>query len=74
MTPKEKLPPSPLTQQEQQLFAGLELAWGVIANAYGGDWNSAPEVWRRAAIRWRDEVWFPALAAHGNRDSEMEAP
>ena len=39
----------------------LELAWGLIANAYGGDWDSAPEDWRKAAIRWRDEHWHPFL-------------
>jgi len=32
----------------------LELAWGIIANAYGGDWNLANTDWHGAAIRWRD--------------------
>lgn len=39
----------------------LELAWGLIANAYGGDWKSAPDDWRKAAERWRDEQYHPSL-------------
>jgi hypothetical protein len=31
-----------------------EYAWTIIANAYGGDWDSAPSDWRNAAERWRD--------------------
>lgn len=27
--------------------------WTIIANAYDGDWNSAPEEWREAARKWR---------------------
>ena len=41
----------------------LEAAWVIIANAYGGNWASAPDDWRAAAERWRDEVWNPALDA-----------
>lgn len=32
----------------------LELAWGVIANAGGGDWTTQTEEWQEAAARWRD--------------------
>lgn len=34
----------------------MEAAWGLIANAYGGDWNKASEAsgWKVAAERWRD--------------------
>jgi hypothetical protein len=39
----------------------LEIAWGIIANAYGGNWDLATEEWREAAIRWRDEHWHPRL-------------
>ena len=33
-----------------------ETAWGIIANAYGGDWGKASEAsgWKKAAERWRD--------------------
>lgn len=34
---------------------GIELAWGLIANAYGGNWEKASDEWRVAAERWRDE-------------------
>lgn len=33
----------------------LELAWGLIANSYGGDWDKATEEWKTAAEKWRDE-------------------
>lgn len=34
-----------------------EEAWGLIANAYGGDWELASEAsgWKKAAERWRDK-------------------
>lgn len=33
----------------------LEAAWGIIANAYGGDWDKAQHpTWKQAAERWRD--------------------
>jgi hypothetical protein len=31
------------------------IAWGIIANAYDGNWSKAPVEWRQAAERWRDE-------------------
>ncbi len=47
--------------ETERLLEGMELAWGIIANAYGGDWSLAPQEWRRAAERWRDKEWHPAL-------------
>lgn len=38
----------------QELAEMLELAWGIIANAHGGDWSSATTEWQQAAARWRD--------------------
>lgn len=32
----------------------LESAWGLIANAWWGDWHQADADWRRAAESWRD--------------------
>lgn len=43
------------------VVSGLESAWGLIANSYHGDWESAPKEWREAAGRWRDDVWHYAL-------------
>ena len=41
----------------ERLQASEEAAWGLIANAYGGDWDQASEAsgWKKAAERWRDE-------------------
>ena len=37
-----------------------DTAWGVIANASGGNWNEASPEWREAAARWREQ-WHTAL-------------
>ena len=37
------------------LYDMLESAWGVIANAGGGNWNLESEDWQTAAKRWRDK-------------------
>ena len=44
------------------LLDQLELAWGLIANAGGGDWNKESEKWTEAANKWRDE-WHNILDA-----------
>lgn len=31
-----------------------EAAWGIIANAGGGDWTKETPEWQKAATRWRD--------------------
>lgn len=33
----------------------LELAWGVIANAGGGNWELETTDWNEAAVRWREQ-------------------
>lgn len=40
----------------------FETAWGVIANAGGGDWTRESPEWREAAARWRD-AYFDAIQA-----------
>lgn len=40
----------------------LEWAWGIIANAGGGNWELESQGWREAAARWRD-------AYHGTQSS-----
>ena len=40
----------------ERLHDLAESAWGVIANAYGGDWELAQNRdWKPAAERWRDQ-------------------
>ncbi len=46
-------------------------AWGLIANAFGGDWRKAGEEWREAAYRWRDE-YHKHLPPPG--DDKVEEP
>jgi len=38
-------------------------AWLLIANAWGGNWDAAPNEWSDAATRWRDEHLNSYLAA-----------
>ena len=52
-----------ITIQEKQiasteldrLDALLKTAWGIIANAGGGDWKKETTDWQEAAVRWRDD-------------------
>ena len=50
-----------LLKEVKRLQNSVEHAWGVIANAGGGDWQKESAVWRKAAMRWRDEDWHPML-------------
>lgn len=43
----------------------IELAWVLIANAYGGDWDEATDEWREAAVRWRDSFIGSGANADG---------
>jgi hypothetical protein len=51
----------PVARIPSMTALALELAWGLIANAYGGDWDKASDEWREAATRWRDEHWHGFL-------------
>jgi hypothetical protein len=48
----------------QDIAGHLEMAWVIIANANGGDWDSASDEWREAAVKWRDE--YHALTQEDN--------
>jgi hypothetical protein len=37
-----------------RLREDMATAWGLIANAFEGDWSKAPATWKVAAERWRD--------------------
>jgi len=54
--------PAQALAERQALELSLELAWGVIANAGGGDWSRESADWQSAAIKWRDQ-YFSALDA-----------
>jgi hypothetical protein len=42
-----------------------ERAWGIIANASGGDWSKQPEQWQRAAEAFRD-TYQRAITSRGS--------
>jgi hypothetical protein len=41
-----------------RLNEDIEIAWGIIANAGGGDWDREGAEWKKAAERWRDERYI----------------
>jgi hypothetical protein len=53
--------PGPLERLRQPLDLA-ETAWGIIANAGGGDWTKETQEWQDAAARWRD-AYHAALDA-----------
>ena len=56
----------------EKLLDSMEVAWGLIANAYGGDWDTASPKWKAAAKRWRDEHWHGTLDCGANTDETVE--
>ena len=48
-------PPPDEQDTESTRPDGIDMAWGLIANAYEGNWELASDEWRKAAERWRDE-------------------
>lgn len=72
-----------LQDEVKKLMDGMELAWGVIANAYdpvfregaeGGKNAVWAKDWKTAADRWRDEHWHPSLKRNctGEKEEEIE--
>jgi len=49
------------------LMDGMEEAWGIIANAGGGNWETQTKEWQEAAANWRDEEWHTAIARNVRR-------
>jgi hypothetical protein len=53
-------PVEPTKQDHDEVAPGwpennmLEAAWGLLANAWEGDWSQAPKDWQKAVRRWRD--------------------
>jgi hypothetical protein len=39
----------------EPLLDGIEEAWGILANAHGGNWSEATDEWRAAMDRWRSK-------------------
>ena len=53
-------------QVPQDIADMLEQAWNIIANAglHLGGWEAQHVEWVQAAMRWRDEQYFPWLKRH----------
>lgn len=51
----------------------LEQAWNIIANVgvhVRNNWDSEHPEWVAAALRWRDEMYFPWLKQHCDKNRE----
>jgi len=35
----------------------IEEAWGIIANAGGGNWKKETQTWQKTAARWRTKYF-----------------
>lgn len=53
----QRVPP----EKPDERDVSLELAWGVIANVSGGNWEQQSPEWQEAAAKWRDRV-MPGLS------------
>lgn len=55
-----------LKDEVRHLNVGIERAWGIIANAGGGEWKTQTDEWQSAAERWRDRFMLghPDPEAH----------
>lgn len=51
-----------VVKENETLLDSLNYAWSVIANAGGGDWSREHIDWQRAAEKFRDECFHPALS------------
>lgn len=61
------------TTEQSEEAELLESAWGLIANAGGGNWDFETKAWEEAAIRWRDKygAWADKTG-HQNQNEEVE--
>lgn len=77
MAPRKRHgPPDPLPHYLKEEYMPwvfpddlTEAAWGLIANAWDGNWNDAPVAWREAAIRWR-EAYHKTLPGHEHKEDQ----
>ena len=61
MTPDVRSEMDRLKAENEKLLEGMELAWGLIANAQSVAGDGKVRNWQGAMERWRDEHWHPAL-------------
>lgn len=50
-----------LRERNAKLECCVDAAWGIIANAGGGDWNTQTPEWKEAAESWRDNQFHPII-------------
>ena len=61
---------NPEKQSIQEKEHLLELAWGLISNASGGNWLNENKAWQEAAHKWRDDYF--ATLPHAPEPKEIE--
>jgi len=61
-----------LELESNMLLDHLDYAWGIIANASGGDWKKESKDWQEAAARWRD-TYHEILSAASESEGVMSS-
>jgi hypothetical protein len=60
-----------IVAEVDRLRRSEEMAWGLIANAFEGNWGRAPLEWGAAARRWRDEYHKHLPPTHSAKEEEL---
>ena len=52
----------------------IEMAWSIMANVSGGDWDKQSQDWQEAAGKWRDDygLWLKENRPYQNTNVEKE--
>lgn len=65
---------TPRPTEIEALRDAVEMAWGIIANAGGGEWSNETSAWQEAAKRWRDEslplIWRESSLPRGGEGED----
>ena len=53
----------------KRLEMALNTSWEIIANTSGGDWTRQHPQWQKAAARWRDNEFLPAMLDRKDKEA-----
>lgn len=59
---EEQLKTQALTANIKKWADCAEYGWTIIANASGGNWELESKDWQKAAVKFRDENYYPCLS------------
>jgi hypothetical protein len=59
-----------LKQRIKRLEEALNTSWEIIANTSGGEWKQQHPQWQKAAARWRDNEFLPAMLGRKAKEAK----